>query len=92
MIKPIPNLNGSDVNDLLTPRLQAYTALQEVRGHLAKACPHGRDYPLAFERADEDRKAHFARLQQIDKLAKEILDEAVSIRLDFDQYKQRTSA
>ena len=91
MIKPIPNINGSGANDLIAPRMKAYTSIEDAITHLTKACPHGRDYPLAPERCEADRKAHFKRLQALAKISKGILEESIAIRQSFDEYGRRAT-
>jgi len=80
MIRPTLNINGTIADDLIQPRLAAYTALQAAIKALQQVTPNGRDYPGDNDRCVADRRAHYDRLAAITAIAAEIMAEAISIK------------
>jgi hypothetical protein len=80
MIAPILNLNGSSVTDLTEPRLAARDALLTAIDAVMKAAPHGRDYPGDTGRYQADRGTHFDRIGTLNRIAGELMLEAIAIK------------
>jgi hypothetical protein len=80
MIAPILNRNGSSVTDLTEPRLAARDALLTAIDAVMKAAPHGRDYPGDALGFAADRVTHFDRIGTLNRLASELMIEAIAIK------------
>jgi hypothetical protein len=79
MITPTLNINGSSADDLINPRLKAWSNLRDAIEALLQATPNGRDYG-DYEQCKADRKQHYDRIEAIDKICHEIYNEAVVIK------------
>jgi hypothetical protein len=79
MITPTLNINGSSADDLINPRLKAWSNLRDAIEALLQATPNGRDYG-DYEQCKDDRKKHYDRIEAIDKICNEIYSEAVAIK------------
>jgi hypothetical protein len=79
MITPTLNINGSSADDLINPRLKAWSNLRDAIEVLLQATPNGRDYG-DYEQCKADRKKHYDRIEAIDKICHEIYSEAVAIK------------
>jgi hypothetical protein len=79
MITPTLNINGSSANDLIAPRLQAWSNLRDAIEALLKATPNGRDYG-DYEQCKADRKKHYDRIEALDSISREIYKEAIAIK------------
>lgn len=80
LIRPTLNINGSSADDLIEPRIAAYDALSEAFAALQRATPNGRDYPGDNDACVADRGRHYARLEAINALRAEIMQEAIAIK------------
>lgn len=80
LIRPIVNINGSSVADLVDPRLRAMDLLMDAIEALKEAAPNGRDYPGDYDRCAEDRAAHYARIGAIKAIRETIYAEAIHIK------------
>jgi hypothetical protein len=82
MITPTININGSSIDDLIQPRIDARKALHAAIDALLRATPNGRDYPGTggVERCVADRELHYARIKALSAISDELLDEGVSIK------------
>ena len=80
LINPTLNLNGSDPAYLVNQRRQAMDCLNDAIEALARAAPHGRDYPGDYDRCITDRETHFIRIQAIKAISEAIYAEAIAIQ------------
>jgi hypothetical protein len=80
LIRPIVNLNGSSVADLVDPRREAMDHLMDAIEALKRAAPNGRDYPGDWDRCAEDRAAHYARIGAIKAIREAVYAEAIHIK------------
>lgn len=80
MIQPIININGTDKQDLIAPRLTAMGLINDVIDNLKLATPNGRDYPGEDERCLADRQKHYDRIAALRSLYEEIYAEAIAIK------------
>jgi hypothetical protein len=80
LIRPVLNINGGSVDDLVAPRLRAMDHLMDAIEALKQAAPNGRDYPGEYDRCAEDRAAHYARLSAINAIRDAIYAEAIHIK------------
>ena len=46
---PVPNINGTNREDLLKDHIQAMHALRNAISHVSAIAPHGRDYQTVAE-------------------------------------------
>ena len=82
MITPTININGSSIDDLIQPRLDARDGLHAAIDALLRATPNGRDYPGTggVERCKADRELHYARIKALAAISDELMAEAVVIK------------
>ena len=80
MIKPTININGTSKDDLINPRRDAISALSDIIETLKLVTPNGRDYPRDPIQCVADRDKHFARINQLRDIQKELLEEALYIQ------------
>lgn len=80
MIQPIININGTDKQDLVDPRIAALDHINDVIETLKHVTPNGRDYPGQAERCLADRQKHYDRIAALRSLYEEIYAEAIAIK------------
>lgn len=82
MITPTINNNGSSIDDLIQPRIDAREAIHAAIDALLRATPNGRDYPGTggVERCVADRELHYARIKALKAISDELLAEGVVIK------------
>lgn len=80
MITPTININGSSIDDLVKPRLNAMDHLMDAIEALKQVAPNGRDYIGNNIACVVDREEHFDRLAKLRALREEIMSEAVYIK------------
>lgn len=79
IIRPILNINGTSRDELVDQRRAVADALRDVVEAMRHMVPNGRDYPGDYDRLQRDRFTHFARMDQINKLYNDIIEEASAI-------------
>lgn len=82
IMKPIINNNGMTADQHIRLRIAARSAVMNAFKALSEIRPHGRDYqtasdPDAFK---NDLAVHEGRMQMLDALHNELLDEALAIK------------
>lgn len=83
MITPKLNINGTSASDLIDPRQQAWTLIDEVVEQLQRVAPNGRDYLGDLDdkmRLTLDRMAHYDRIATLRQLQDVLLREALAIK------------
>jgi hypothetical protein len=82
IIRPIINNNGTSIDDLIQPRLDAREALREAIDALLRVTPNGRDYPGTggVDKCVADRDLHYARIKALAAIGDDLMAEAVSIK------------
>ena len=80
MITPTINPNGSSIDDLIAPRLDAALYLKSAIVALKQVTPNGRDYPGDADRCTADRDEHFDRLVKLRIMLEQIANEALYIK------------
>ena len=80
MIQPIININGTDKDDLVNPRIAALDHINDVIETLKHVTPNGRDYLGDTERLNADRQKHFDRIATLRTLYNELYEEAIAIK------------
>lgn len=79
IIRPTVNINGTSRDELVDQRRAVADALRDVVETMGHMVPNGRDYPGDYDRLQRDREIHFARMNQINKLYLDIIEEASAI-------------
>jgi hypothetical protein len=79
-MNPIPNLNGTSREALISARVKAHIALCDAMHALQELSPHMRDYLGNNEAWQADRAIHTARFSALDTMSNDIMDEAVSLQ------------
>lgn len=87
MIRPILNINGTSVEELIDLRRKAIQALDNAMKALQDMTPNGRDYPGLQDRCRTDRELHYARFSQLDALRNRIMDEALELMRQIEGAK-----
>ena len=89
LVKPSPNLNGTPDCDLVNQYMSVANTARELLDNLAKASPHGRDYPpdYIYKHGDlsEAREAFGERYRTILALEEEFVRMAVSLHRGEDK-------
>lgn len=80
MITPTINPNGSSIDDLIAPRVDAVLYLKSAIVALKQATPNGRDYPGDADRCTADRDEHLDRLVILRTMLEQIANEALYIK------------
>ncbi len=79
MMNPIPNLNGTSREALVSMRVKACVALNEAMKALQELSPHMRDYLGSNEAWEADRAIHVARFAALDAMTNEVMQEAYEL-------------
>ena len=78
---PIVNMNGASAQSLIDVRLAAREAVQAAMKALSECQPNGRDYQTApTGQYQIAREKYTTRFTFLDRLANELMDEAVAIQ------------
>lgn len=80
MITPTVNINGTSLDDLIKPRLEAMDHLMDAIESLKCVTPNGRDYPGDAARCAEDRAEHYQRIGALNAIRDAIYAEAIRIK------------
>lgn len=80
MITPTINPNGSSIDDLIAPRVDAVLYLKSAIEALRQVWPNGRDYPGDADSCTADRDEHYSRIEVLRTMLEQIANEAVYIK------------
>ena len=85
LIIPTLNNNGSSVDDLIIPRVQASALIDALVNALSAVVPHGRDYLGDDAALQADRQTHRDRISALRTLHTALLDECIAIRNQYNK-------